>query len=69
MNRVSKVDLCDSCRKIRQRMNDGSFSDTVEELLECVGYKKPEGTFALNPTLLFFLEDNGGCNSCKNLFR
>jgi len=50
-------------------MNDGSLSDTVEEMLDCVGYSKPEGPTYINEMLLVWLEDNGGCSSCISMLR
>ncbi|MDR0503109.1 MAG: hypothetical protein LBH16_07285 [Treponema sp.] len=66
--RVSKDELCSNCRKIRHHMNDGSLSDTIEDLLDCVGYKKPEGPSFMNQIIQFYLEDNGGCKNCINKF-
>jgi hypothetical protein len=67
--RVSKDDLCSSCLSIRPRMNDGSRGDSIESMLDSVGYKNPEGPSFMNEMLLFYLEDNGGCSDCIRVLK
>jgi len=70
MSRIlSKSDLCSSCLKIRQRLNDGSMSPTIEEFLGCEGYRQPETRDFINEMLLFRLEEFGGCSSCINMLK
>jgi hypothetical protein len=67
--KVSKSDLCSSCLAIRQRLNNGSLSETIGEMLECKGYQTPLGIVDLNHAMLFYLEQNGGCQSCISVFK
>jgi len=67
--RLSKSELCSSCLAIRPRMNDGSLDDAVSVFMDSDGYKKPEGPSFINPMLLVYLEDNGGCQKCINVIR
>jgi len=67
--RVSKYDLCSSCREIRPIMNGGKPSDmTVGELLDSKG-NAGMGYFMINQMVLTYLEDDGGCPTCTNLLR
>jgi len=61
--RLSTSDFCESCLKIGCS-NDGSM--TVKEILDSPGYPNPVGYSSLNYTILYGLEDNGGCSSCIN---
>lgn len=65
--RISKYDLCGSCRKIRPRMNDGSLGDPLEEFLEYPTYSTMPDM--MNKGLLFYLENDGGCSSCISMVR
>jgi len=67
--RLSTEQLCSSCLSIRPRMNDGSLGDSIETMLECVGYSKPEGPSIINDMILQWLEDNGGCSDCIRVLR
>jgi uncharacterized protein (TIGR02145 family) len=51
-------------------MNDGNLSGmTIEEFLNSPGYNAPMGYIAINPIILLYLEENGGCSSCINLLK
>ena len=65
--KLSTSDFCQSCLKIRCG-NDGG-AGTVKELLLCSGYQDPRGFSFLNNTILYCLEDNGGCSSCLTKVR
>ena len=67
--KISKTDLCNSCLKIRPRMNDGSLGMAIEDLLDSKGYNQPMGFFMGNHAILLYLQENGGCSSCINLFQ
>lgn len=68
--KVSKHDLCSSCRKIRPIMSGGKpASFIIEEFLDSPGYNMPMGEMMGNQMLLLHLQDNGGCSNCINLFR
>jgi hypothetical protein len=64
--KLSKYDVCDSCRGIR--LSDGS---TIGELFDSKGYNSPNpiGAMMLNLSILAGLEDKGGCPSCINVLR
>ena len=65
MRRVSKYELCDSCRKI---ITPAGF--TIEEFLEGKGYSDPNPLAYLygNTIILQLLQQRGGCSKCINLF-
>jgi hypothetical protein len=67
--RISKNDLCASCRKIHPVTNDGTISSvSIENLLD----GKPYQSFAfgvINQAILIHLEGNGGCPSCISLLK
>ena len=65
--KISKYDLCDSCRKIRPRMDDGSLGPSIEDLLEGPGYAHPTGYTMLNHAILLYLQEDGGCPGCISL--
>jgi len=60
---LSTSDFCESCLKIGCT-NDRSM--TVEKILDSPGYSQPMGYSTLNYTILYGLEENGGCSSCIN---
>ena len=63
--KVNKYDLCDSCRKIRQRMSDGSLGPSIEECIDSEGYRMSvDGNYMMNRQLEFYLENNDGCSEC-----
>ena len=64
--RLSMSDFCGSCLEIGCG-NDRSF--TVKELLNSPGYLNTMAFMDLNHTILYGLEDNGGCPSCKNMVK
>jgi len=61
--RLSKSDFCESCLEIGCG-NDRST--TVEEILDSPGYPTL-GYPSLNYTILYGLQDNGGCSSCIDM--
>jgi hypothetical protein len=67
--KLKKEDFCSSCLRIRQRMSNGSLGSSIEELLNCEGYKHPIAYTNINHMMLFYLEQNGGCPSCISLLR
>ena len=67
--KLTKSDLCGTCLNIRHRMSNGSLSLSIEEWLECQGYKTAFGVSDINNTILYYLQEDGGCNSCKTVLR
>ena len=61
--RISKYDLCYSCREIRMTPDI-----TIEDFLESKGYTHPVGYILMNRSVATFLEDDG-CQSCASLAR
>jgi len=62
--KLSTSEFCESCLKIGCT-NDRSM--TVKEILESPGYPNLLGYSSLNYTILYGLQDNGGCSSCINM--
>ena len=70
MGKIYPFQLCDSCRKIRPVMNDGSLGYSIEEWLDSPGYKDNPISYAMmNPIALSWLKANGGCSKCIALFK
>ncbi|GHV92597.1 hypothetical protein AGMMS50268_31000 [Spirochaetia bacterium] len=67
--KITKEQLCPSCRTLRHRNDDGSLGLSIEEWLDCNGYNMPNGHILLNSRILWYLEEDGGCERCKSLFR
>ena len=69
--KITKDELCASCRQIRWRMNNGDLSPmTIEEFLDASFLNAtPEGQFLANRAVLVYLESDGGCARCINLFK
>jgi hypothetical protein len=67
--KVTKYQLCSSCRKIRPVMSNGELGMSIEELLDSNGYNSPLGYTMGNQMALLYLQENGGCSSCISLFR
>ena len=65
MIRLSTFDFCESCLKIRC----GNSSITVKEMLNSPGYAHPLGPVEINYTILFSLQDKGGCSNCINMVK
>jgi len=63
---LSTSDFCASCLEIGCG-NDKSM--TVKEILNSPGYPNPMGYSSLNYSILYGLEENGGCSSCINTTR
>jgi hypothetical protein len=61
--KLSTSDFCASCLEIGCT-NDRSL--TVKEILNSPGYPNPMGYESLNYTILYGLEENGGCPNCIN---
>jgi len=67
---IEKHQLCDQCRKVRPVMNDGKLGFSVEEMLESKGYQgSGMGYLMINHMVLNWLENNGGCPKCINIFK
>ena len=49
-------------------MNDGSRGTSIEDLLDSVGYNSG-GHVIMNQMILFYLEEDGGCDSCISIVR
>jgi len=58
---LSTSDFCESCLEIRCAGN------TVKEILNSQGYATPIGPCSLNYSILYGLQDNGGCPGCINM--
>jgi hypothetical protein len=70
--KISKHDLCSSCREIRPTLNSSRGKvkgDPIEQILGYKGYSEPMGIAYLNFEILSHLKQHGGCPSCINLFR
>jgi hypothetical protein len=68
MRQISKYDLCDSCRKIRPKKDDGSLNESLEWWLDSPGYKgEPMARVMVNKVMVLWLQENSGCNRCINL--
>jgi len=67
--KISKYELCSSCRKIRPVMSDGNSSSySIEEMLDSPGYNQPGSYVMFSLTFLLpYLQKYGGCNSCIKL--
>jgi len=69
--KITKSQLCYSCRNIHAIMDNGKpFESSIEELLDSKGYNGL-GVFGyvfMNHAILRYLQDNGGCSSCIRLF-
>jgi len=63
--KVSKYDLCDSCRKLHPA---GHKEHTIEGLLDGEGYKKPLTVTLINSAIKGYLKEGGGCQRCISLF-
>ena len=63
---LSTSDFCESCLEISCG-NDHSM--TVKEILNSPGYHNFLGYSGLNYTILYGLEENGGCSSCINMVK
>jgi hypothetical protein len=67
--RIQKGQLCDSCRKIHAIMSDGKPNkDSIEDILDSGAYKTMRYIF-FNEAILTYLESDGGCSACINLFK
>jgi len=65
--KVSKYDLCNSCRKIKYPVEE-----TIEGILDSKGYNNsmlPPMFPMINHGILESLEENGGCTNCTSLLR
>jgi hypothetical protein len=62
---VLKSQMCISCRTKRQ--NPGS--ESIEEVLDKDWYKAGIGNDDINTAMMVYLQKNGGCPSCINLFK
>ena len=70
--KISKNDLCSKCRNIRPKLNSANgptLGDPLEVLLESKGYDMPNGYMFINPAILTYLEEDGGCSSCISLLK
>ncbi|MCL2284179.1 MAG: hypothetical protein FWC26_12755 [Fibromonadales bacterium] len=68
--KISKSDLCSSCRNIRPIMNDEKPSKYSNgEFLDSPGYNSPMGYTIGNEMVLLYLVENGGCPSCISLLK
>jgi ankyrin repeat protein len=69
--KISKHDLCSSCRKIRTVMGDGKpFKYLIEEILDGKRYNDSTAWYVIGHyMILTHLEQNGGCPSCINLLK
>jgi len=68
MQKISKYELCDLCRKIHPIMNDGKpYEDSIGDYLDRPGYY--DQSIMMNRIILCWLQDNGGCSKCIDLFK
>jgi len=58
--KVTKHQLCSSCRKIPTAKLDMS----IEDFLDSVGYNHPLGYIMGNQMILLYLKGKGGCSRC-----
>ena len=66
--KISKYELCSSCRKISPVMSNGSTPASIEEMLDSPGYNQPGGDIIFNQIwILPSLQNFGGCSSCIRL--
>ena len=65
--KISKHELCWSCRTIHPMMNDGPFEYSIEQILDSSGYEV--GYLTWNFEMVYYLENNGGCKRCIDLFK
>jgi len=70
MSKIFKSELCDSCLKIRQKMDNGSLSDTLEEWLDSKGYQSgnSQAINMMNLMAYMRLRNNKGCYQCIKVF-
>jgi len=69
--KLSKNDLCSSCRQIRPRLysaNGDTRGKPLETLFDGKGYNEPM-VGLVNKMILQYLEDDGGCSECINTLR
>ncbi|MCL2188379.1 MAG: hypothetical protein FWC16_07710 [Defluviitaleaceae bacterium] len=66
--RIYQHQVCDRCLPIRHKTSDGTYGPSVEEWLTCDGYKTEFGRNDINSTIAMFLEEDGGCQKCVQLF-
>jgi hypothetical protein len=67
--RIQKEQLCNSCRKIHPLMNNGKYwFQSIEDLLDDDRNKNPMECILTNNMILAYLQMNGGCSKCINLF-
>ncbi|MCL2753492.1 MAG: hypothetical protein FWE44_05030 [Defluviitaleaceae bacterium] len=67
--KIFKQELCDKCLQIRPTMADGSQGISVEGLLDSDGYNKYLGFVAINFIILTYLDEEGGCPNCIEVFK
>jgi len=62
--KVTKYQLCSSCRKIRPVMSNGNLGTSIEDFLDSNGYNHPLGDVMGNQMVLLYLQENGSCSRC-----
>jgi len=69
--KISKYDLCNSCRSLRPRMSDGSLGYSIEEMIDGKGYASTNSMaiYMINESILTYLKEDGGCSKCIDIAR
>ncbi len=65
--RLSISDFCSSCLEVH--LGNDAAGPSVKEMLLSPGYVSSIGPSIANYSILYGLEDNGGCLSCINMVR
>ena len=67
--KLSKYDLCKSCRRVQPLMSNGELGLSCEDFLDSKGYNNGAGFIMMNFMLLSYLENNDGCSACISLLK